>query len=74
MNYFIQRNKIEDGWSIYTSEKDSYPSLEEAKDAAKVLDIGTQPEALRIVDENNNVCGWVSRNGWVPRGALKSIT
>lgn len=66
MEYHIQRG-TSNGWQ---SEQEAYASLSDAKQAAQDLDIGDKPEALRIVDDRGTVCGWVSRNGHKPSGAL----
>lgn len=68
IKYFVQRKIVND----YVSYKESYATIEEAKQFAEELDIGTEPEALRVVDDYGNIIKWVPRNGWKPCGGLSS--
>jgi hypothetical protein len=71
MNYFIQRCTDGSTPEKWRSEKGPFFSVEEAKHHAVDMKLESNlPEALRIVDENEQVCGWVSRNGHKPGGAL----
>lgn len=63
--YKVQRY-INQTW---VSIDESFDTIEAAKKYANNLDIGDKPEPLRIVDEDGNVKGWVSRNGYMPGGA-----
>lgn len=56
----------------YLNIQQYWPSLEEAEQYAEIVDVGSEPQALRIVNEVGLVCGWVSRNGHRPGGALDS--
>lgn len=65
MSFYVQREYAEWRDVLYGRS-----SLEEAKKFANEVNIGDQPEALRIVDSAGTVCAWVSRNGYLPSGGL----
>lgn len=67
MKFFVQKTNNH-RW--HTDPQD-FDSLDDAKKFANDLDVGIEPQPLRIVDEYNNVRGWVGRNGWLPTGGLK---
>lgn len=78
--FFIQKNArggwktliMGHAWGNYPSK--GFSSLEEAKRVAETIDVGKRSLALRIVDDNNLVQGWVGRNGFLPRGGLAPKT
>ena len=63
--FFVER--YFDGQWVACGEP--HESFEAAKIAAEVLDIGDEPEPLRIA-QFDQVRGWVARNGWLPSGGL----
>jgi len=70
MNFFVQRQSNNEEYIEWIAENKISSSLIEAKKYAEELNIGDVTEPLRIVNEDGKVCGWVSRNGWLPSGAL----
>ena len=69
-DYYVQRKK--DG--VWVSEPVHIHTLATAKAYADTLPLeGDKPEALRIVDAFGNVVAWVSRNGYLPGGALPPV-
>lgn len=68
--FFVQRCK----GNVWGAVSFGFSTLDKAKEAANDLDIGTEPEPLRIVDEHDEVQAWVSRNGWLPSGGLAPKT
>ncbi len=64
MDEFYVQRKFGDIW---INEPMVYFSFSEAKRAAKAIPIGNKPELLRIIDIGGGICGWVSRNGWMPK-------
>lgn len=71
----IQREKSGSWRNVVTlsfaDETTGEYQLRMSKTCANELDVGTQPEALRIIEDGTDlVVGWVSRNGYMPGGAL----
>jgi hypothetical protein len=64
MSFYVQRST----GNVWGYVSFGLSSLDEAKKYANDIEIGDQPEPLRIVDENGIVRGWVGRNGFLPTG------